>query len=108
MRRWGIGLVALALAVLAGTSGCGPTVHRTSFAPAPPQAIDELWQAPTDLSQRDLYHGPGGASLAPRAEPSTFVAKVHRRAVAGHDRRVTRAPVDSPFEKQLLQRIRRM
>ena len=75
MRRWGIGLVALALAVLAGTSGCGPTVHRTSFAPAMPQAIDELWQAPTDLSQRDLYHGPGGASLAPRAEPFTFVAK---------------------------------
>jgi hypothetical protein len=77
VRHWGIGLVALTFAVLGGTPGCGPTVRRASTSPtAPiPAAIAELWQAPTDLAQRDLFHGPGGARLAPRARPFTFVAK---------------------------------
>ena len=56
-------------------AGCGPTVRRASTAPAAPVPIDELWQAPSDLAQRDLFHGAGGASLAPRAESFTFVAK---------------------------------
>ena len=33
-----------------------------------------MWQAPTDLPQRDLFHGPGGPSLAPRSSAFTFVA----------------------------------
>jgi hypothetical protein len=75
MRRWGIGLVALAVAVLGGTPACGPTVRRASTSPASPPVLEELWQAPDDLQQRDLFHGAGGASLVPRAESFTFVAK---------------------------------
>ncbi len=29
--------------------------------------VAELWQAPEDLASRDLYHGPGGAALAPES-----------------------------------------
>ncbi len=75
MRQWSFGLIALTVAVLGSTPGCGPTVRRASTAPAAPVPIDELWQAPSDLAQRDLFHGAGGASLAPRAESFTFVAK---------------------------------
>jgi hypothetical protein len=75
MRRWGIGFVASAVAILSGTPGCGPTVRRAATAPASPAPIEELWQSPTDLPQRDLFHGAGGASLLPRAESFTFVAK---------------------------------
>ena len=74
MRHWGIGLIALALAILGGTPGCGPTIRRTSTVATAPAAIAELWQAPADLAQRDLFHGPGGARLAPRAKPFEFVA----------------------------------
>jgi hypothetical protein len=37
--------------------------------------IGELWQEPTDLLQRDLFYGPGGAALAPPNEGTyQFVA----------------------------------
>lgn len=32
----------------------------------------ELWQEPTDLLQRDLFHGPGGAELAPPSTGGTY------------------------------------
>jgi len=32
----------------------------------------ELWQEPTNLLERDLFHGPGGAALAPPATGGTF------------------------------------
>jgi hypothetical protein len=43
---------------------------------APPQAqapaatvdVAELWQDPTDLLQRDLFHGPGGPALTPKVD----------------------------------------
>jgi hypothetical protein len=34
--------------------------------------IAELWQEPADLLERDLFYGPGGASLAPPPENGTF------------------------------------
>jgi hypothetical protein len=34
--------------------------------------LAELWQEPTDLLERDLFHGPGGASLAPPATGATY------------------------------------
>src|SRR4029453_19193513 len=46
-----------------------------------PAAMAELWQEPIDLEQRDLLHGPGGASLGPdprgrytllKSDPSGF------------------------------------
>src|SRR5688572_25547752 len=33
----------------------------------PESRVAELWQAPDDLTSRDLYNGPGGAALAPDA-----------------------------------------
>jgi hypothetical protein len=33
----------------------------------PADRISALWQAPDDIESRDLYHGPGGATLAPQA-----------------------------------------
>ncbi len=32
----------------------------------------ELWQEPTDLLERDLFYGPGGAALAPPSSGATF------------------------------------
>ncbi len=34
--------------------------------------LGELWQEPTDLLERDLFLGPGGAALAPPATGSTY------------------------------------
>lgn len=34
--------------------------------------ISELWQEPTDLLERDLFYGPGGAALAPPSTGGTF------------------------------------
>jgi hypothetical protein len=37
--------------------------------------LSELWQTPTDIATRDLFHGPGGAALAPEADAAfTWVA----------------------------------
>lgn len=38
----------------------------------PDAEIAELWQEPTDLMQRDLFHGPGGAALAPPQTGGSF------------------------------------
>jgi hypothetical protein len=38
----------------------------------PPPDLAELWQEPTNLLERDLFFGPGGASLAPPAEGGEF------------------------------------
>lgn len=37
-----------------------------------PADIDELWQDPSDLLERDLFAGPGGAALAPHATDGTY------------------------------------
>jgi hypothetical protein len=34
--------------------------------------IAEIWQEPTDLLERDLFHGPGGSELAPPATDGIF------------------------------------
>lgn len=34
--------------------------------------LDALWQDPTDLLERDLFHGPGGAALAPPSSDGTY------------------------------------
>jgi hypothetical protein len=43
--------------------------------PGLPAAIDELWQEPQNLAQRDLFHGPGGPELVPGETTFTFVAE---------------------------------
>jgi hypothetical protein len=53
---------------------CAPHVRPTApvgKAPMPP-----LWEKPLDLSERDVYHGPWGADLAPDPHATyTLVAK---------------------------------
>lgn len=34
--------------------------------------LAELWQEPTDLLQKDLFYGPGGAALAPQATDGSY------------------------------------
>lgn len=76
----------LALLLLLTTSACvRPTIRATV---ANPSAADvaRLWQEPTDLSQRDLFHGPGGQTLMPAAAtPFTFVAEDRTGHSPGYD-----------------------
>lgn len=49
-------------------------------------SVAELWQEPLDLLERDLYHGPGGAALAPpRDTPFQFVARKTTGVNPGYD-----------------------
>jgi hypothetical protein len=42
---------------------------------SPADKVAELWQMPDDIASRDLFHGPGGAELAPQAGATfTWVA----------------------------------
>jgi len=63
-------LVTASAAVLGSAQSASMAVPSTAI-----EAVAELWQPPHDLSSRDLFHGPGGAELAPKAEtPFTWVA----------------------------------
>lgn len=56
-------------AVLAlAASGCAKLPRKmrsTATAPLTPAQLAELWVEPHDIASRDLFHGPGGAALAP-------------------------------------------
>jgi hypothetical protein len=41
--------------------------RSTAAAPLTPAQLAELWVEPVDIASRDLFHGPGGAALAPPA-----------------------------------------
>jgi hypothetical protein len=58
---------AVAIAALLG-GGCAKLprkVRSTAAAPLTPAQLAELWVEPADITARDLFHGPGGAALAP-------------------------------------------
>jgi len=52
--------------------------------------MSELWEAPTDLEQRDLFYGPGGATLAPDSN-----ARFTLRKVKDHGRNAGYTVVDA-------------
>ena len=63
---------AAACAVLAVTLGAGCAklprkMRSTAAGPLTPAQLAELWTEPADIATRDLFHGPGGAALAPPA-----------------------------------------
>ena len=61
------------------------SLHAQPEAPAK-ISVAELWQEPANLLQRDLYHGPGGAELAPpRDQPFQFVAHKTTGVNPGYD-----------------------
>jgi hypothetical protein len=65
---------AIVLAVV--TSACLVSGKlRPTLAVPTDESTARLWQEPVDLERRDLFHGPGGAALAPDATaPFEFVA----------------------------------
>ena len=64
--------VALLIMLLTVATGCAKSVRRVQLAQQPAR-VAELWQEPT--SPRDLFHGPGGEKLAPKARTFAFVAQ---------------------------------
>jgi hypothetical protein len=59
---------AAILVTTTALAGCAPRVRATNATPLPAEKLAEIWQVPDDLSARDLFHGAGGASLAPGAD----------------------------------------
>ena len=69
---------------------CGTFVNTSSQSLATQATtgdeVAELWIAPGDIGTRDLFHGPGGAALAPQATTSfTWVATDKTGYSAGFD-----------------------
>ena len=74
--------VIFAIAVVA----CTFVPHAEPQSPGGAIDIAELWQEPADLLQRDLFHGPGGAALAPREDGTyQFVAYKTTGTNPGYD-----------------------
>ncbi len=67
--------VAVALVLAFAVSACGRLSKDVKVVPDPASTIGELWPEPADISTRDLFHGPGGATLMPRGQTFTFVAR---------------------------------
>ena len=59
-------LIALPLVILVTGLMGGCALHmRAPAAPPPASQIAQLWVEPSDLAQRDLFAGPGGAQSQP-------------------------------------------
>ena len=67
-------VAAIAILVAITTACAGATLRPTLQSPTSTD-VARLWQEPVNLSSRDVFHGPGGAELAPGpSTPFTFVA----------------------------------
>jgi hypothetical protein len=64
-----------AFALVVHTTACARTVRQAQIVPGPPASVDELWQAPADITRRDLFHGAGGREFVPAGNEFTFVAR---------------------------------
>ena len=56
-------------------AACARSLRQVQLVTGPPAVIAELWQEPSDIQQRDLFHGVGGPELMPRDPTYTFVAR---------------------------------
>lgn len=65
--------IGLGLAITAPS--CARAVRKVELTPERPATIAELWQDPGDIAARDVFHGAGGAALAPRQTAFEFVAE---------------------------------
>ena len=63
-RRRALVLIVAALAA-ASCAKLPREVRSTATAPLTAEQLAELWTEPADIASRDLFHGPGGAALAP-------------------------------------------
>ena len=73
MRR--LGSLLCAVACLFQLAGCARGLRQVQPVQGSPASIAELWQEPSDIRQRDLFHGAGGEELRPRDTSFTFVAR---------------------------------
>jgi hypothetical protein len=64
---------ALALSVI--VVSCTRSVRKVEVTPAQPASIEELWQDPGNIAERDLFHGAGGEEWAPKQTAFTFFAE---------------------------------
>jgi hypothetical protein len=55
--------------------GCARRLQQLPLLQGQPAGVDELWQEPFDLEQRDLFHGAGGPERMPPVATYTFLAR---------------------------------
>jgi hypothetical protein len=72
----------LAACFVFAAPGCAKRVQKVEL-PSGPATIDELWQAPA--ADRNLFHGPGGADLAPRDKSFAMITKDETGFSPGYD-----------------------
>ena len=65
---WALVLFAVLLSVTSIETGFAKKKNKQ-----PPTGKPVLWQAPSDITQRDLYLGPGGAAMRPDLRRITFI-----------------------------------
>ena len=71
-----VAVVVYVMGLAVCVAACGRISRDVRVVPADrPATINELWQEPGDIQRRDLFHGPGGSELMPRATTFTFVAR---------------------------------
>lgn len=74
MRRVAAIVCALGFAVHVGA--CGRITRDVRVVtPDRPANVNELWLEPSNIQQRDLFHGPGGSQLMPRDAAFRFVSR---------------------------------
>jgi len=75
----------VSLCVLATVASCAHPLRLEPAASSGGASISQLWTAPDDLTTRDLFHGPGGQALVPRATTYQFVKRDTTGASPGYD-----------------------
>ena len=70
-----VAALACVLAFAVQLAACSRISRDVRLVADRPTSVDELWQEPSDIQQRDLFHGPGGAQLMPRDASFAFVAR---------------------------------
>jgi hypothetical protein len=73
MRRVAAVVCVLGLAVHAGA--CGRINREVRVVADRPASVNQLWQEPSNIQQRELLHGLEGSQLMPRDTAFTFVAR---------------------------------
>ncbi|HEU4511020.1 MAG TPA: hypothetical protein VFR78_22505 [Pyrinomonadaceae bacterium] len=64
-------VIAILLSITSIETGLAQSKKKKSL----PKGTPVLWQAPTDISSRDLFLGPGGTAMRPDLRRITFIAE---------------------------------
>jgi hypothetical protein len=66
----------VALSVALAVSACAMNVKRPAARPTAKVPGASLWERPTDLARRDLFHGVWGADRAPAANGTYALVEI--------------------------------